>query len=126
MGKQTRRKNRLKIKLVKPKPLDEADLSCPVCFEAFVDSSIKSKRHLFDNAVQCGNKHSTCMDCVVRILQFSSCSSASCSQMSFVCPTCRDDSCMDKMEFLAVTKRSWKRSMEPFRCGHQVDDYMGE
>jgi hypothetical protein len=46
--------------------------------------------------------------------------------MNFSCPTCRDETCLDKMEFLALAKRSWKRVVEPFQCRHEVSDFMGE
>lgn len=125
MGKQNKRKNRVRETVIQCTPCDETDKACPVCFEPFVPYT-KSDYHAFDNAIPCSNKHHTCMECVARMLQFNACSSPSCSQMNFSCPTCRDETCLDKMEFLALAKRSWKRVVEPFQCRHEVSDFMGE
>lgn len=122
MGKQSKRKNRTKEVEIQCEPCAEA---CPVCFEPFVPYT-ESDFHAFDNAIKCENKHFTCMKCVARMIQFNACSSPSCSQMNFRCPTCRDETCLDKMEFLAIAKRSWKRAVEPFQCRHEVSEYMGD
>ena len=89
-------------------------MECPVCTEQLLDGS----DGVPDNGLVCSNAHAICVDCVGRLAEPSFKCSPTCSMLKFTCPLCRVTACLDNLQLLVVTKRSWDKAYACFPCEH--------
>jgi hypothetical protein len=100
---------------------------CSVCFTVIKSSGFRGMANLSNkNALLCSNKHPTCFDCVKELIAPTFCMGKRCTGLEFRCPLCRDESCVQRAELMALVKGDTNRLVEVFNCYDHLELWSGQ
>ena len=98
------------------------DNECSVCYEPIEESDVVKQGGVRypKNAVWCSNRHSTCVDCVRKLVTAAPC----CRGFQYLCPICRGAVCLDKFELMTVIKGDANELLKMFDCANQANNWV--